>query len=174
MITSVLQGTFRPHTKPAYKITSPSVNPYLRFVLVSGDLMSEVVPGQEINSRQLWIQLLAGPVLWSVHFLVSYLIVEAACQAGWNFTLLGMSGLSFLVIVLTVLAVLGTVLFAFKSYRGWRNFHGDRRLQDQFREGGGWFEGPVDFMYFSGLLLSILFAIVILMVGLPALFLQPC
>ena len=137
--------------------------------------MSEAAPqGQRIDSRRLWVQLLAGPILWSVHFLVSYLIVEAACQSGWGFTLLGMSGLSFLVIVLTVLAVLGTVFFAFKSYRGWRSFHGERGLQDQFRDYSGWFEGPVDFMYFSGLLLSVLFAIVILMVGLPALFLQPC
>ena len=136
--------------------------------------MSEVAPREEINSRQLWIQLLAGPVLWSVHFLVSYLLVEAACQAGWSFTLLGMSGLSFWVIVLTALAVLGTILFALKSYRGWRDIHSDRRFRDQFRESTGWFEGPVDFMYFSGFLLSVLFAIVILLVGLPALFLQPC
>ena len=137
--------------------------------------MADVVsPGQDTNARALWVQLLAGPVLWSIHFLVSYMIVEAACQAGWSFTILGMSGLSFLVIVLTALAVLGTVFFAFKSYRGWRGIHADRRLRDQFREGSTWFEGPVDFMYFSGLLLSVLFAIVILMVGLPALFLQPC
>ena len=136
--------------------------------------MSEVVsPGQDTNARALWVQLLAGPILWSVHFLVSYMLVEAACQAGWNFTMLGMNGLSFLVIVLTALAVLGTALFAVKSYRGWRTIHGGR-LRDQVREGSGWFEGPVDFMYFSGLLLSVLFAIVILMVGLPALFLQPC
>ena len=136
--------------------------------------MSEVVSsGQDTNARALWVQLLAGPILWSVHFLVSYMLVEAACQAGWNFTMLGMNGLSFLVIVLTALAVLGTALFAVKSYRGWRTIHAGR-LRDQVREGSGWFEGPVDFMYFSGLLLSVLFAIVILMVGLPALFLQPC
>lgn len=137
--------------------------------------MSEIAPSRpETYSRTLWVQLLAGPVLWSIHFIVSYLFIEAACQAGWNFAILGMSGLSFVVIVLTILAVLGTILFAFKSYRGWRTIHHDRRLRDQVREGSGWFEGPVDFMYFSGLLLSILFAVVILMVGLPALFLQPC
>jgi hypothetical protein len=122
----------------------------------------------------LWIQLLAGPVLWSVHFILCYLFIEAACQAGWNFPILGMSGLSLIVIVLTVLAVLGTILFARRSYRGWRTIHRERRLRDQVREGSGWFEGPVDFMYFSGFLLSVLFAIIILMVGLPALFLQPC
>ena len=129
---------------------------------------------QETNSRMLWIQLLAGPVLWSVHFLLSYLLVEAACQAGWNFNILGLNGLSFLVIVLTILGVTATGLFALRSYRGWRNGHRDRSLRAELRETGSWFEGPVDFMYFSGLLLSMLFAVTILMVGLPALFLQPC
>jgi len=137
--------------------------------------MSDLVPPrQEASTRTLWVQLLAGPVIWSIHFLVSYLFVEAACQAGWNFTIVGIDGLSFMVITLTLLAVLGTALFAFKSYQGWRESHGDHSLRDQFQERTGWFEGPVDFMYFSGLMLSILFAVVILMVGLPALFLQPC
>jgi hypothetical protein len=137
--------------------------------------MSDAVrTGQETNSRGVWIQLLAGPVLWSVHFLLSYLVVEAACQAGWNPGILGMNGLSLIVVGFTVLAVIGTLLFALQSYRGWRAKHTDRNLRDQFRESRGWFEGPIDFMYFCGLLLSVLFAIVILMVGLPALFLQPC
>ena len=137
--------------------------------------MSDVVPtSQERNPRLLWIQLLAGPVLWSVHFLLSYLLVEAACQAGWNFNIVGFHGLSFLVVVLTILAFIGTSLFALRSYRGWRDLHGDRSLKEEFRESSHWFEGPEDFMYFSGLLLSILFAVTILMVGLPALFLQPC
>ncbi|HEX5810061.1 MAG TPA: hypothetical protein VFY25_15440 [Anaerolineales bacterium] len=137
--------------------------------------MSEAVtPRQESNLRMLWIQLLAGPVLWSIHFLLSYLLVETACHAGWDFGILGMSGLSFIVLVLTVLAVVGAVLFAFKSYRGWRNIHTDRSLREEFRETSHWSEGPVDFMYFSGLLLSALFAMAIVMVGLPALFLHPC
>jgi len=137
--------------------------------------MSEIVPTrQETSSRMLWIQLLAGPVLWSVHFLLSYILVEAACQAGWSFNILGMSGLSFIVIVLTLLAVIGSGLFALKSYRGWRDRHAERSLRDELRESSSWFEGTVDFMYFSGFLLSVLFTVTILMVGLPAFFLQPC
>lgn len=137
--------------------------------------MSDAVPpGQETNSSMLWIQLLAGPLLWSVHFLLSYMLVETYCQAGWNFRLFGLNGLSFLVIVLTILAVLATALFGLRSYRGWRSFHADRSLRDQFRESSPWFRGPVDFFYFSGFLLSVLFGVVILLVGLPAVFLQPC
>jgi len=137
--------------------------------------MSEMVPtGQKENSRMLWIQLLAGPILWSVHFLVGYLLVEASCQAGWNFELLGFNGLSFIIIVLTILAVVGTGLFALKSYRGWKGLRAGRSLREELRESASWFEGAVDFMYFSGFLLGILFGLTILMVGLPALFLQPC
>jgi len=137
--------------------------------------MSELGPSvQKSNSFMLWIQLLAGPVLWSTHFLTSYLLVEAFCQMGWNFSILGIHGLSFLVIAFTVLAVLGTVLFSLRSYRNWKTMHADRSLRDQFQENSSWFSGPVDFMYFSGFLLSALFAVTILMVGIPALFLRPC
>ena len=137
--------------------------------------MSESLPArQKPDSRTLWIQLLAGPVLWSFHFLLSYLVVETFCQAGWNFKILGINGLSFIVIVLTILAVLGTGLFALRSYRGWKVIHADRSLREEFRESAAWFEGPTDFMFFSGFLLSALFAATILMVGLPALFLRPC
>ena len=137
--------------------------------------MSDSIPArQEANSRKVWIQLLAGPVLWSVHFLLNYLLVETFCQAGWNFNILGLNGLSFVIIVLTILAILGTGFFARMSYRGWKARNTDRHLKDQFREGSHWFEEPVDFMYSSGFLLSTLFAVTILMVGLPAIFLQPC
>ena len=122
----------------------------------------------------LWVQLLAGPILWSVHFFLSYLLVEAFCQMGWNFSILGMHGLSFLVILFTILAVLGTGLFSLRSYRNWKTMHADRSLRDQFQENSSWFSGPVDFMYFSGFLLSALFAVTILMVGIPAVFLRPC
>ena len=137
--------------------------------------MSQAVPpGQQIDSRQLWIQLLAGPVLWTVHFVSSYLVVEAACQLGWSTNRPGFQGLSSVVILLTALAVIATLLFALKSYRAWRTIHADRSLREEFREPERRFEGPVDFMLFSGFLLSALFAVVILMTGLPAFFLQPC
>ena len=134
--------------------------------------MTRVVsPRQETN---IWIQLLAGPVIWSAHFLLGYLLVEAFCKMGWSFTILGLNGLSFIVIVLTLLAVLGTVLFAFRSYHGWRNINQGRTLRDQFGNTAGWYDGPVEFVYLSGFFLSVLFAATILVVGIPALFLQPC
>lgn len=137
--------------------------------------MSQVVPPrQEQRSWMIWLQLLAGPILWSLHFIIGYLLVEAFCQAGWSFMILGVNGISFIVILLTVLALIGTALFAFKSYRSWRTFNPDHNLKNEFRDSSKWFEEPAEFMYFSGFLLTLLFAAVILMVGLPTLFLHPC
>lgn len=138
-------------------------------------MMSQVVPPRkEVYSRVLWVQLLAGPVIWSAHFLLSYLLVEAFCKLGWNFTLLGISGLSFFLIVITILAAVGAGLFALKSYRAWKHTNMDRSLRDEFRETSRWSESSLEFMYLSGFLLSILFAVTTLMVGIPALFLRPC
>jgi hypothetical protein len=42
---------------------------------------------------------------------------EVFCNLGWNFTLLGINGLSFILGVITVLAVIGKSLFVLKSDR---------------------------------------------------------
>ena len=138
--------------------------------------MSNVAPARSENgSRMIWVQLLAGPVIWSVHFILSYMVVEAICRVtGPDFRLGGIHGVTLIVIVLTVLALIATVLFALRSYRSWRGFSRNRRLKDELREKSSWFVGPEEFMYFSGFLLSVLFSATILMVGIPALFLQPC
>lgn len=137
--------------------------------------MSRVgLPGNHTNTWMRWVQLLAGPILWSVHFLVSYLLVEAFCNLGWNFTFLGINGLSFILVVMTILALVGTSWFAVKSYRAWKDMNKDHDLRQEFRETERWSEGPGEFMYFSGFLLSVLFTAAILMVGIPAFFLRPC
>lgn len=135
--------------------------------------MTEMVSEKE-RSWKWWVQLLAGPLLWSIHFIVGYLLIEASCRAGWNFQILGMNGLSFLVIALTVLAVLGAVLSGVGSYRGWRRVNTGGNLWHQLRDTSHWSDEPTEFVYFSGFLLSALFAVTIVMVGLPALFLYPC
>ena len=93
---------------------------------------------------------------------------------GWNFNLLGFPGLSVIVVVLTVLALLGVAIFGMRSYRSWRNLNRELTLRDQVRESSRWSDGPVEFVYLSGFLLSLLFGVTILAVGIPALFLQPC
>lgn len=137
--------------------------------------MSQAAPSRkEGSSWMFWLQLLAGPILWSIHFIVSYLLVELFCKMGWNFNLLGFPGLSVIVVVLTVLALLGVTMLGMRSYHNWRKFNRDLPIRDQIRETSRWSEGPVEFVYLSGFLLSVLFGVTILAVGIPALFLQPC
>lgn len=137
--------------------------------------MSKVVsPKQEATTGMLWAQLLAGPILWSIHFLLSYLLVEAFCQLGWSFKILEMNGLSVILIALTVLAIVSASLFGLKSYRAWKDLNDNRNLAAEIREASRWSEGPLEFVYFSGLLLTVLFTAVILMTGIPVLFLRPC
>lgn len=140
--------------------------------------MSKVAPARPENgSRMIWIQLLAGPVIWAVHFLIVYMLTEAICRAGVpgpEVRLAGVPLVNAIVVVITVVAVVAIVLFALKSYRAWRSFDRDRRVKEEIQEDAQWSEEPGEFLYFSGLLLSVLFAAVTLMVGIPALFLQPC
>lgn len=170
-------GQFRPSTESPYNTTSwliflPSLK--VLFVFWSCSVSETAPTRHNETSRMLWVQLLAGPVLWSVHFLISYFLVELSCQTGWSFTLLGLSGLSFILILLTVLALIATALFSLKSYHSWKGIDGNRSLREELRESSRWSEGPVEFMYLTGFLLSILFTVAIIAVGVPVIFLQPC
>jgi len=137
--------------------------------------MSRISPsGQEFNSRMIWIQLLAGPVLWAGHFILSYLLVEAFCQMGWSFSVLGVDGLSLILIVFTLLVAIGTGLFGLQSYRGWKALNRDHSLKEEIQGPRNWAERSDEFLFFSGLLLSAFFAATVLLVGVPALFLQAC
>lgn len=129
---------------------------------------------QENSSQILWIRLLAGPIIWSVHFFLGYLLVEAFCQTGLNFNILGIDGLSFILVSITLLALIGSGFLGLQSYRGWGKMNKGKSFRDRFRKTERWSDEAVEFMYFSGFLLSVLFTATILMVGLPVFFLRTC
>lgn len=137
--------------------------------------MSRITPSrQEFNSRMIWMHLLAGPVLWAGHFIVSYLLVEAFCQMGWNFNVLGVNGLSLILVGFTLLVAIVTGLSGLRSYRGWKNLDKDHNFKDEIQGARNESERSDEFLYFSGFLLSTFFAVTVLLVGVPALFLRPC
>lgn len=129
---------------------------------------------QENNSWVLWVRLLAGPLIWAAHFMLGYLLVEAFCQTGLNFNVLGIDGLSFILVAITLLAVAGSAILGFQSYREWGNINKGMSLRDRLKQTERWSDEAVEFMYFSGFLLSVLFTATILMVGLPVFFLRTC
>ena len=114
----------------------------------------------------LWFGMLTGPIVYSLHFIVVYLLVETACKADLlQFTVLGINGVSFSVALLTLVAAGFTGYSTFVAYRDWRQTHPAR---------AGRHEGYASLMALAGLWLSGFFTVVIVLTGLPALFLVVC
>lgn len=121
----------------------------------------------------LWIGLLAAPVIWSVHFLVVYGLVEFACDYGWfSNNAGGLTVLTWIIVGATALA-LGLILYA-----GWSAYHRWNRLTRGGKEAGDapgiGSEGPRRFLALGGLLLSVLFFMMVLLILFPALLLRAC
>jgi hypothetical protein len=120
-----------------------------------------------------WFHLLGGPILWSAHFLISYAWIEFACRVRLlilHSTILGLTVLSWSVLLFTLLAVLATLYVGWSAYRSWRQIS---ELKET-NELESWGVESRRFMAISGILLSMLFSLVILLSGLPALVLGPC
>ena len=123
--------------------------------------------------RSPWLHFLGGPVIWGIHFMVTYVWVEFACRANLlvlNSTILELTVLSWIVLALTLIAVLAALYVGWSSYGAWR------RIQEsqETNELEAWGVESRWFMAFSGMFLSALFSLVILFTGLPALVLGPC
>jgi hypothetical protein len=118
--------------------------------------------------RAAWLLLLAGPVIWAVHFMAVYLVAEAVCSAGDSTAeVLGLPWLSFVTIAVTVAAAVATLVLAVVAWRHWR-----LRTDDP----SGWIAGDERNagLALGGFLLGLMFTVAILFVGLPAAFLEPC
>jgi hypothetical protein len=121
--------------------------------------------------RSLWVGFLAGPVIWSVYFMVGYALAEFACRLGLlRFNLFGLTALSAIIIGLTLISLAATLYGGYVAYRRWQELR--REGQDQLDQGRAERSGP--FLAFAGVLLSGLFALLILLTGIPALILSPC
>jgi hypothetical protein len=126
-----------------------------------------------VLNRSPWFHLLGGPILWSAHFLATYNWVEFACRANLlvlDSTILGLTVLSWSVLVLTFLAVLAALYVGWSAYQSWQRL---RKMQEK-NELDSWAVESHRFMAFSGIVLSALFSLVILLTGIPALILEPC
>ena len=113
----------------------------------------------------------AGPVIWSVHFLLVYLVVEAGCTGdGPGLTLFDPPVPKVVTLAVTAAAAVAALACAGWSWRRWRTNAAEAAdlaggLQDRDRGGT---------LAFAGFLLSLLSVVTILLVGLPALVLPSC
>lgn len=124
--------------------------------------------------RSPWFHLLGCPILWSVHFLGSYLWVEFACRARLpvlDSVVLGLTVLSWSVLIFTLLATLAAGYTGWAAYRSWHRLKRSRKTNN---EPASWRAESGLFMALSGIALSALFSLAILLGGLPAFVLGPC
>ncbi len=118
----------------------------------------------------------AGPVIWSVHFMLVYLVVEAGCTGdGPGLRLFDPPAPTVVTLGATAVAAVACLGSAAWSYRRWRardhepaadeadELAGDLETHDR---GGS--------LAFAGFLMSLLGLVTVLFVGLPALVLPAC
>jgi hypothetical protein len=132
-------------------------------------------------SRDRWarwplLMLVAGPVIWSAHFLLVYLVTEAGCSGdGPGLRLFDPPVPEVVTLAATAAAAAAALACATWWYRRWRageHEPADEEAADlagahQDRDRGGT-------LAFAGFLLSLLSVVTILFVGLPALALPSC
>lgn len=99
---------------------------------------------------------LAGPVIWISHFWLVYLVAEAGCAP--DGLALDPSGVTLVTVGATVIAVVATTIMGFVAGRDLGN-----------RADGDW-----RLMHWGGAVLGGLFALAIVLVGIPALVFAPC
>ena len=114
----------------------------------------------------------SGPVIWSVHFLLVYLVTEAGCTGeGPGLTLFDPPVPKAVTLAATAAAAVAALACAGWSWRRWRTNAAEAAADEaadlQDRDRGGT-------LAFAGFLLSLLSVVTILFVGLPALVLPSC
>jgi hypothetical protein len=127
------------------------------------------------RARRALVLFVAGPVLWSVHFMVVYLVVEAGCSGdGPGLELFDPPVPKIVTLAATAAAAVAALACAGWSWRRWRA--GEHQPADEAGDLAG---GLTDrdrggTLALAGFLLSLLSVVTILAVGVPALVLPSC
>lgn len=126
------------------------------------------------RARIRWVVLLAGPVIGIGHFMVVYLVAEAGCTGGGpGLRLFGPPVPDIVTLASTAVAALACVASAAWAHRRWRSIGadeghaagGDDGEQTADRIGTPDADAPIAF---AGFLLSSVFLVMVLFVGVPA------
>ena len=116
---------------------------------------------------------LAGPVIWTAHFLLVYFVTEAGCSASPGLDAFDPPVPEVVTLVATAVAAVASLWCARWAYRRWRA--GSRAA------GGDAPDGPAAddadsarLLNVAGCVLSLFSVVIVLFVGLPALVLSSC
>jgi hypothetical protein len=128
------------------------------------------------RARAIALVLLAGPIIWSVHFMLVYLVAEAGCSGdGPGLELFDPPVPTVVTLAATAVAAIASLLAAAWAHRRWRAGKQEPAADEADDLSGG----SEDFqrggsLAFAGFLLSLLSFVTVLLVGLPALLLPAC
>ncbi len=131
--------------------------------------MERTIPEDVSNERRLIIfGLLAGPILWTAHFLFGYGLVQFLCPVGQgDFRILGFNGVQALIVGATLAALALLLLVVWRALGLWRR--ATQEAQSDERE-----EEPLVWLSLGAVVLGGLFGAGILFSSIPALLFPPC
>jgi len=105
-----------------------------------------------------------GPIAWTLHLVISYVLVPFSCDVQTNLPLN----------LTTVLTSVPTLAAAVVSFRLWRRSGVGMESEAGSETGVGVVQLRRGFLALVGLLLSVMFLILIIAEGLGPIFLSPC
>jgi hypothetical protein len=150
----------------------------------SGDGSTTAVSGTPLavdvsrdrRARITFVVFLAGPVIWSVHFVLVYLVTEAGCTGdGPGLVLFDPPVPTVVTLAATAVAAVASLGFAAWAYRRWRATSQEPAADEASDLSGGLEDrNRGGTLAFAGFLLSLLSFVTVLFVGLPALVLPAC
>jgi hypothetical protein len=128
------------------------------------------------RARWALFMFVSGPILWSVHFMLVYLVTEAGCSGdGPGLSLFDPPVPKVVTLAATAAAAAAALGCATWWYRRWQVSEQERAADEAGDLAGGLTERDRGgTLAFAGFLLSLLSVVTILFVGLPALVLASC
>lgn len=125
-----------------------------------------------LKRRSLWFAMIGAPVAWAVHFYLAWAWVEMGCRIGvQQSSLLGVNTIHFGVLVLSLVAVVASLL------SGWTAYQLRRKLGSDGDDETTLYDRAVArsrFMATVGIAFCAIFTTVIVFVTLPIFALPPC
>jgi hypothetical protein len=120
-----------------------------------------------ISPISLGYSILAGPILWAIHFIVVYLFAEFGCRANFNnLVYFSPDSIRIVVLIATLIALIGVGVGEVIAYRSWMTAQSGSEESPQRMQ--------FQFLTMMGILLSALFMLGIFTTAVPTFFIDVC
>lgn len=124
------------------------------------------------HERPIWLSLLLGFVVWFLYFNLVYPLTSLTCRWGWfQFNILGMPGLRFIQLVLTVITLLLIGSFIYLPWHNWLRAEAGSDKEDRLHQTS---KDPRSLMALVSMLLNSLFGLFVIATFIPIFALNPC